>query len=435
MKKLTITLQQHTPLIHFQYDQQGATLRASEVKPRFDKFIISNGLHAKEFDYWKSFLVGGISFSESQLKEKSPKEIEALNRYKDKREQDLLVKFNNGFCALDYEMRIRPLNVSGKKVIKANELDLCLYFGNQGEGEDKHAVLYYQDILLEVTSHHAELITILEDRISSFLERTNFGTRQTKGYGCFFIKEKFPTEANYYFEIETAKMEELFASIADFYNVLRAGINNKKLYVKSALFKYLKEVKGQQWDKKTIKQSYYTPTEKNEELTGHAAQSNDQKEAILYTVVPPCNIIFKELLGLSTSETWRRPAANVTHKLSRVHVETIEDKSIKRFKSPILLKPIFVEKQNGVEAHYNVYIYLSDIPQEMRNQKFRINWDRRSTLHMTTSSDFDLSEYFEWIYLNRGTFLSDLLGAANGNEAKERYNNINHIFNQLKRGI
>ena len=41
MHKLEIKLKQHTPLIHFQHDQEGATLRASEVKPKLDKFILT----------------------------------------------------------------------------------------------------------------------------------------------------------------------------------------------------------------------------------------------------------------------------------------------------------------------------------------------------------------------------------------------------------
>ena len=41
MHKLEIKLKQHTPLIHFQHDQEGATLRASEVKPKLDRFILS----------------------------------------------------------------------------------------------------------------------------------------------------------------------------------------------------------------------------------------------------------------------------------------------------------------------------------------------------------------------------------------------------------
>lgn len=36
---LKYKLKQITPMIHFQADEVGATLRASEVKPRLDKFI------------------------------------------------------------------------------------------------------------------------------------------------------------------------------------------------------------------------------------------------------------------------------------------------------------------------------------------------------------------------------------------------------------
>ncbi len=38
--KLTFKLKQHTPIIHFRYDQTGATLRATELKPKLDKFVL-----------------------------------------------------------------------------------------------------------------------------------------------------------------------------------------------------------------------------------------------------------------------------------------------------------------------------------------------------------------------------------------------------------
>ena len=38
--KKTIKLKQHTPLLHFQSNEEGATLRVSEVKPRLDKFLL-----------------------------------------------------------------------------------------------------------------------------------------------------------------------------------------------------------------------------------------------------------------------------------------------------------------------------------------------------------------------------------------------------------
>ena len=41
MYRLQVKLKQHTPLIHFQWNQKGATLRASELKPKLDKFIMT----------------------------------------------------------------------------------------------------------------------------------------------------------------------------------------------------------------------------------------------------------------------------------------------------------------------------------------------------------------------------------------------------------
>ena len=40
MIQLKFKLDQHTPMLHFQPAQQGATLRATEVKPRFDKWLV-----------------------------------------------------------------------------------------------------------------------------------------------------------------------------------------------------------------------------------------------------------------------------------------------------------------------------------------------------------------------------------------------------------
>ena len=60
MNQLTAILKQHTPMIHFQHNESGATLRASEVKPLLDKFILTklgNGdiregrLYAKKNNY------------------------------------------------------------------------------------------------------------------------------------------------------------------------------------------------------------------------------------------------------------------------------------------------------------------------------------------------------------------------------------------------
>ena len=51
--KVEFTLKQHTPIIHFQSEQHGATLRATELKPKFDRFLISYVFKNKKSEYQK----------------------------------------------------------------------------------------------------------------------------------------------------------------------------------------------------------------------------------------------------------------------------------------------------------------------------------------------------------------------------------------------
>ena len=56
MNKLVVKLKQHTPLIHFQHSQEGATLRASEVKPKLDKYIIKK-VFDDDWDKCKEYII------------------------------------------------------------------------------------------------------------------------------------------------------------------------------------------------------------------------------------------------------------------------------------------------------------------------------------------------------------------------------------------
>ena len=78
MKTLKVTLKQHTPLIHFQHDQYGATLRASEVKPKLDRFIIAHAFN-NEYERCKHYLVG-YKFSQKDSEEARREDEEKLNR-------------------------------------------------------------------------------------------------------------------------------------------------------------------------------------------------------------------------------------------------------------------------------------------------------------------------------------------------------------------
>ena len=57
MNHLSFKLKQHTPIIHFLPDQPGATLRATELKPKLDKFLIKYAFH-ENFEEYKYHLIG-----------------------------------------------------------------------------------------------------------------------------------------------------------------------------------------------------------------------------------------------------------------------------------------------------------------------------------------------------------------------------------------
>ena len=59
-------LKAHSPLIHFQSDSSGATLRATEVKPKLDRYILK---HCKDIPKeWIRDNVNGKSFAEYNKK-------------------------------------------------------------------------------------------------------------------------------------------------------------------------------------------------------------------------------------------------------------------------------------------------------------------------------------------------------------------------------
>lgn len=426
MEKWTVTLEQHTPLIHFQYDQEGACLRASEVKPRLDKFIINDG----SFDDWKQYLIGYLHVSDKQMtvENKSEKEIKKIKTYCEKREATLRKKFESeGFRGLDYKLTILPTSKTAH-YYEAN--DLNMYFGNQGDSNSnlKKGILYDGDIILQFTSKHEQLILFIKEKLAGFLSQTNFGCRQTKGYGSFFLKklpndtsDNIPQNADYSFIIPTGDLGAMIKQLSDFYSVLRAGINNN-LYIKSALYKYLAE-KNIQWDKKTIKQKFYTKEEKDKQKDKHP------KEAIVdFKNNTGREHIYKELLGLSTNETWKKISKDMEnkHSLQREHVCEDSSKKITRFKSPILFKPIKIN-----EKSYKIYIYLSEIPQEMKGQQFKIIWDKRKedSLTLETDKEFSIIAYFKWVFKQKNELINSLVSEGKGTD---RFEEIRKCFAGLQ---
>ena len=99
MKTLTVTLKQHTPLIHFQHDQYGATLRVSEVKPKLDKFIIKKVFN-DEWEKCKEYLVGYKKSQKEDATERRGEEA-VLNRALEQKFEDS----KKPFRALNYKIK------------------------------------------------------------------------------------------------------------------------------------------------------------------------------------------------------------------------------------------------------------------------------------------------------------------------------------------
>lgn len=170
MKTLKVTLKQHTPLIHFQHDQEGATLRASEVKPKLDRYILSK---LGDGDYEK-----GIG--------------EARNY------GWLIGKGKH--TALDYKIRIVSkerimdinLNSSLNRDRKWTTEKFPLLLANMGGRDFKDELVNFslsKAVVIDLMTRNDELYNELIKQIPYFFANTNFGQRANKGFGSFTVEE------------------------------------------------------------------------------------------------------------------------------------------------------------------------------------------------------------------------------------------------------
>lgn len=376
MHTLTVKLKQHTPLIHFQHDQEGATLRASEVKPKLDKFILN------------------------QL---TPEE-------KAQGEREGWIKSKNERIWLDYKMKIESLDVriwdmsrdTGRTNSKTNKQifeQMPMFFGNMHSSNDmnfvpKKMVFTPSPITLSFLSTDKEIIDVINKHISNFFLLNNFGTRQSKGFGSFYPEgilyqsNSVNNFARFKWRIGDCEVPNLdafynlFFAIDMFYKTLRSGINQNGVYFKSLMYHYATD-QGSYWDKRTIRYEFehFTPNKFNDkgEIKDKKDDGDNKKsEARLY----------RDMLGLSSTQTWK----SYDDEITKDHVADNDNNKIDRFKSPLLFKPIFTK------GEYVVYIIPSEIPAQYKEAKFRISSKKeRKSFEMETPSDFDTVDFLSYI--------------------------------------
>jgi hypothetical protein len=373
--KIEFSLKQHTPLIHFQSEQSGATLRATELKPKFDRFLLEQ--------------VEGIPF----------------------------VKNANGSKSLDYKVKIEP-DLSSAETIetldrRGREQSNPLFFGNMGDGEYKKFKQHRGTFKIEFFSFNSVVLEAIKNNFEAFLANTNFGTRQSKGFGSFYLNTPFNknlvNHKVYSFTVNANNWEE---DIKHFYSFLRAGINTanfRGIYAKAVIFAYAKS-KGITWDKKAIKQAYMG-NELRSQQNAHPSQ-----DAPLYYSSDNQHIV-RDLFGLSSSQSWMSYRAAV----DKEHTERDNNKKVDRFKSPITFKP--VKEGNSMR----VYFWADKSVEKILNKEFIIKVNKRGDLKLNTPEAFSFDEFFEFSF---NLDLSKYIDSEYHNNGQ--YTKLVSIFNEIK---
>ena len=191
MEKITFILEQHTPMLHFQPLQDDAGLRASEVKPRFDRWLVDN-VWRENFHNCKRYLKG----------------------YNADKEDDWEEKFVAGYRALNYRMKIeceedRSSSLQMKRVptdkyteIYGQQLRLettgpyphnrqSIIMSNIGGRLPDNVVNFrlYGAVKVIVWTEDSTLAGIIKERFEEFVMSVNFGNRKSKGFGSFAVSK------------------------------------------------------------------------------------------------------------------------------------------------------------------------------------------------------------------------------------------------------
>lgn len=338
--KLEFTLKQHTPIIHFQHDQAGATLRATEVKPKLDRFILTT--------LGKGDYNAGV--------EKAKKSKWFIGDKDDSRALNYKLRFIAPSTKQDYVIAStipKPLiykyENEGKKVLANTP-----YFANNEQIKDdnlnhpetKLGILHIGEIKAVFDCSILSLKEMISKLFPILLATENFGLRQNKAFGCFYIKNKGRRDfekdiLNRYkqeevFSLRSDSLEQAYKTLDTKYKILKSGINPNP----SELNLYAKRNAKTNWEKDAIKNILV-----NKNIT--------------FDTVAQKSKYLRALLGVAELYEFQSP----DDPTSRIKIK-IKGDNIDRYKSPLTFK-IF---QDGDK--FFIYLIIEKINDDIYGQSF-----------------------------------------------------------------
>lgn len=355
-------LVQHTPLIHFQHSEPHACLRATEVKPKLDRFLIEQLEKDDRFGdgRWKKWFVG----------DGSQQSFDYMMRITPNSEQvDRTQSIERAIARAEH----RPPNASLHEIHKN-------YFGNMASGNNiqdtiretfKESLFYKDGLTLTIRCFIPELLTFIDEHIRGFFMMHNFGTRQRKGFGSFTVDiSTKPNEPKgfdlvgkycpnaYYCKLDNdVNADALLDAVWVISAFLRSGFNRGEgNYVRGFVFRYFQREKNplandKAFVKQQVLRNVYNEATRGEHL--HPYGNN-----VRYRYV-------RGLLGTNENSRFCR-APNAHTPVYDIYTHSAE--GIERFPSPLLFKPIgkfvFILPQKMPDEIFGSEFYILKKKQE-----------------------------------------------------------------------
>jgi len=347
---LPIELKQHTPILHFQHTQDGAGLRATELKPKLDRLLHS------VMQVPKNWLVG---------------------------------HGHNDITALDYKLKIKGevtddylVASSIPKFVReefqrtgTNFITNAPYFADNEPIKNKkldeaRRGRMMENIQLGFFSFHKDLILKIEEWLPVLLAYENFGLRQSKGFGSFFPTDssindfeaalkKHPDYKGALYHGVRGGIPAAFKKIDNEYKILKSGFADDP----SQMMEYFEEQFNMDWEKPTIKRELV----KGRGEPRRTDYTDDER--VKYV---------RALLGVA--ELYEFPKDN------KEKINIKNNNGIDRFRSPITFK-VFKE---------TIYLTWHDIPKKMYGAEFTFTNRRGKNIRIKTppeSIDFNLEDF------------------------------------------
>lgn len=363
-------LVQHTPLIHFQHSEPHACLRATEVKPKLDRFLIEQLEKDDRFGdgRWKKWFVGDGSQQSFDYMMRITPNSEQVERTQ---------SIENGIERAIARAEHRPPNANLHEIHKN-------YFGNMASGNNiqdtiretfKESLFYKDGLTLTIRCFIPELLTFIDEHIRGFFMMHNFGTRQRKGFGSFTVDINTQPNAPkgfdlvgkycpnaYYCKLDgNVNADALLDAVWVISAFLRSGFNRGEgNYVRGFVFRYFQREKNplandKAFVKQQVLRNVYNEATRGEHL--HPYGNN-----VRYRYV-------RGLLGTNENSRFCRAPRGETREDRTVHNIYIHSaEGVERFPSPLLFKPIgkfvFILPQKMPDEIFGSEFYILEKNQE-----------------------------------------------------------------------